>query len=247
MNTTIASQPTTAPRTSPTDRKAPVRRFLGVVARPQSYRNIGYLLLGLPLGTIWFTVLVSGLSVAASMLVVALLGIPMLWGMWYVIRAFANAERSVANALLDQDIPIAPMVSTHRGNLWVRLRDMTRERPRWRELAYLMLRFPAGVATFTATVTALAVPIILAYAPIYARYVGDSFGDWFWASEIEDFASNSPWSWLLVPFGLATLIVSFHVMNALANVCARWSAAWLHIDQQEIALNHKPINDTIND
>jgi hypothetical protein len=174
-------------------------------------------------------VLTTGLSVAGSMLVFALLGIPMLMGMWYVIRAFANVERSVANVLLDQDIPFAPIASTHRGNLWVRLRSTTAERDRWRELAYLMLRFPAGIATFAAAVTALSAPIFVAYAPIYVRYVDDSFGDWFWASDLEDFVSNSPWSWLLVPLGLALLIVSFHLMNALAYSCARWSAAWLHI------------------
>jgi len=242
MNTAVAPQSTTAPRTSLSNRTSAVRRFFGVVARPQSYRSIGYLLLGLPLGTVWFTVLISGLSVAASMLVVALLGIPMLWGMWYVIRAFANVERSVANALLDQDIPFAPLMSTHRGNLWVRLREMTRERDRWRELEYLMLRFPAGVATFTVAVTALTAPIVVAYAPIYARYVDDSFGDWFWASELEDFSSNSPWSWLLLPLGLTMLIASFHLINALANACARFNAAWLHIDNQEIAPNRTPIN-----
>ena len=232
MNTALASQPTTARSTSPTTRTAPVRRFFGVVTRPQSYRSIGYLLLGLPLGTVWFTVLITGLSVAGSMLIVALLGIPMLLGMWYVIRAFANVERSVANALLEQDIPLGRIASTHRGNLWVRLRSLTAERDRWRELGYLMLRFPVGVATFTIAVAALTAPIIVAYAPIYARYVDDSFGDWFWASELEDFASNSPWSWLLLPLGLTMLIVSYHLMNALASRCARWNAAWLDIDHR---------------
>ena len=150
-----------------------MRRFFGVVAQPQSYRNLGYLLLGLPLGTLWFTVLITGLSVAVSMLVVALLGIPMLLGMWYVIRAFANVERATPTCCSVRHLARAPMRSTHRGNLWVRLRSMTSERDRWRELGYLMLRFPAGIATFTVAVTALAAPVIVAYAPIYARYVGD--------------------------------------------------------------------------
>ena len=62
-----------------------------------------------PLGTIWFAVLISGLSVGVSMLVVALLGIPMLWAMWYVVRWFANVERITANALLGQHLALAPM------------------------------------------------------------------------------------------------------------------------------------------
>ena len=51
MNTTTAPRPLPADRTHADPRGVHrVRRFFGVVARPQSYRNIAYLLLGLPLG-----------------------------------------------------------------------------------------------------------------------------------------------------------------------------------------------------
>jgi hypothetical protein len=204
-----------------------LRRFFGVVAQPDSYRSIAFLLIGLPLGTIWFTVLVTGISVALSMLVVALLGIPMLVGLWYVTRACANVERSVANALVGQHLPRSSMHSPHRGNLWVRLRAMTRDRDCRRELGYLMLRFPVGVATFTAAVTAIATPLMVAYAPIVARYDEQPFGDWALSSMMEDVASSSPWSWLLVPLGMVMLIASFHLMNAMARACGRWATAWL--------------------
>jgi hypothetical protein len=228
MNTTIVPRPTTTLDAGP--RTSPLRRFFGVVTRPQSYRNLGYLLLGLPLGTLWFAVLVSALSVSASLLVVALLGVPLLLGTWYVVRAFANVERGVANGLLDQDLPQAPLASGHRGNLWVRLKALSRERDRWRELGLLLLRFPAGIATFTIAVTALAVPLIVAYAPFSARYVDDSFGDWFWSDELERFATSA-WSWFLVPLGLGLLFVAFHLMNGLAKACGRWAAAWLDADK----------------
>ena len=109
---------------STTGRTSPVRRFFSVVAQPQSYRNIGYLLLGLPLGTIWFSVLISAVSVGLSMLVVALLGIPILLGTWYVIRALANVERGTANALLGGRLALPPVAAPNRGNLWVRLREL---------------------------------------------------------------------------------------------------------------------------
>jgi hypothetical protein len=227
MNTWFSAHATMPSGGDRATRTSRVRHLVCVVARPHSYRNIGYLLLGLPLGTVWFTVLVGGLSVGGSLLVVALLGIPMLLGMWYVVRAFANVERAVANVLLDRDIAFAPMGSAHRGNPWVRLRSMTRERDRRRELGYLMLRFPVGIATSTAAVTALTVPAAVAYAPFAARYVDDSFGDWFWSSTLHDAASSSPWSWCLVPLGLAMLLGSFQLMNALAHACGTWTATWL--------------------
>ena len=90
------------------------------------------------------------------MLVVALLGIPMLLGTLVRRSArFANVERGAANVLLGRHLARAPMASADRGNLWVRLRSMSSERDRWRELGYLMLRFPVGIATFTVAVTAL--------------------------------------------------------------------------------------------
>ena len=161
------------------------------------------------------------------MLVVALLGIPMLWACGTSFRAFANVERGVANALLGVQIPYAPMRPTDRGNLWVRLRSISREPDRRRELGYLMMRLPAGIATFATAVTALTVPVVVAYAPISARFVDDSFGDWLWASELHDFASSSPWSWALVPVGVAALVAAVHLLDALAAACGRWAAAWL--------------------
>ena len=231
MNTTTISQQNTPTHSHQTNRTSLVRRILDVVAQPQSYRNIGYLLLGLPLGTAWFTVLVTGYATAISMLVVALLGIPILLGMWYVTRWLANFERGTANVLLGHQLPPAPMASPHRGNLWVRLRSMSRDRDRRRELGFLLLRFPVGIATFVAAATALATPLLVAYAPFDIRY-GDKhpFGDWALSSRMEDVASSS-WAWFLVPAGLAMPVASFHIINVLAKSCARWTAAWLGTDQ----------------
>ena len=210
-----------------TDRRRSPRRLLGVVAEAQSYRNIAYLLLGLPLGTAWFTVLVTGVSVGVSMLAVALLGIPLLLAVGYLGRPFANVERWLAGALLGRRVPLRPLRPSHRGNPWVRLRTIAAERDRRRELVHLVLRFPVGVATFVAAVTALTTPLIVAYAPFGVRYDDDhTFGSWAWSGELDAFASSS-WSWSLVPLGLAMLIGSFHLLNAMADACGRWTATAL--------------------
>ena len=228
MNTSSLPAWSDSPATAQApDRSSPARRFFGVVARPQSYRNITYLLLGLPLGTLWFSVLVTVASVSVSMLIVALLGIPMLIGMWYAVRAFANVERGVANLLLGEHTAQAPMAAGVTGNLWVRLREMSRDRARWRELGYLMLRFPAGITTFTAATTALSASLWVVWAPFHVRLVDDEpFGNWAGSSRLEDL-TTSPWSWTLVPLGMALLFVAFHAMNALARACGRWTHAWL--------------------
>ena len=218
--------------TATINRPSTIDRFFGVVVEPDSYRNIAYLLLGLPLGTVWFAALVTGVSVAASMLVVALIGIPALLGMWYVTRAFANVERGLANVLLHENLSYAPVESRHHGNVWVRLRAMSRDRARWREIGYLLLRLPAGVATFTAATVALSTPLWLIWAPFHARIVDDTpFGSWFGASELEDI-TTSPWATLLVPLGMVLLVAAFHVLNALAQACGRWTTSALTMEDE---------------
>jgi hypothetical protein len=207
-----------------------MRRFFGVVGQAQSYRNIGYLMLGLVLATAWLTLLVTALSVSLSLVVVALLGIPLLLGTWYAVRAFANIERALANVLLGTNIRLAPMASRQRGNVWLRLVGMSRERSRWRELAYLSVRIPVGVATFVITVVALAVPLALIWAPIEAHRV-DDFGNWSGSTELHD-AASSPWSWGLIALGLGLLVVSIHLLNGLAGRCGRWTAGQLDVDRQ---------------
>ncbi len=232
MNTTItqlASRTPNLPTTAIVDgRRDPsrLRRTLGVGSDPQSYRNIAYLLLGLPMGILWFSLLVSVVSIGISTLFIALLGIPALIGCWYLTRTIANIERVTANTLLSQQLSPARF-DAPTGNLWSRLRAMSTDRARWRELGFVLLRFPVGVATFTAAVGLLTTSATVAYAPFYVRYSDDhSFGDWTLSSRLEDITS-SPWAWLLVPLGTLSLIASLHLMSKLAEACGRWTSAWL--------------------
>jgi len=213
-------------------RPSSTRRFFGVVRSSQTYRNLAYLLLGLPLGTAWFVALVTAVSVGISTLVVALAGIPILIGAWFATRLFANIERRAANTLLGLDLPLAPHAGAG-GNLWVRLRSMCSDRDRWRELGYVLLRFPVGVATFTATLVLPAVAASIAYAPFYARLDdGHSFGSWtvgdtHISARFEHFASTSPWAWVMVPVGALVFFAAFHALNGIAKLCGAWAKAQL--------------------
>ena len=223
MTASHAVPPAEAAYRSP--RTSPWRRFFDVVAQARSYRRIGFLLAGLPLGTAWFTALVAAVSTSVTMLVVGLVGIPMLWVTWLAVRAFANVERHATSVLLDRHLPAAP-IEAGTGNVWARLRSFSRDRDRWNELAYLLLRFPAGIATFTIAVTVLATPVLLATAPLHARLDDHPFGDWAHSGDMER-AATSPWAWLLVPLGVVLVFAAFHLLNRLAEWCGAWASAWL--------------------
>ena len=189
-----------------------------VTAKAQSYLNIVYLLLGLPLGTLYFTLLVTGFSVGVSLIVIALLGIPILIGLWYVVRGVMVFERGLASTLLDIEIGPIPALPSVDGGLWSRFKAFMSDGPTWRGIQFLLLRFPAGVATFTIAVTLISVSVGLAFAPVYMW----SSDDVTWGSRTFD---PFPWSFALVPIGILLVFVSLHAMNALAAACGRW-AKW---------------------
>jgi hypothetical protein len=82
-------------------RKVP---FFGVVADPQSYLNIVYLLLGLPLGIAYFVVLVTGISLGLG-LVVIWVGIPVLLLVFLISWAMCQFEWVLTNTMLRENIP----------------------------------------------------------------------------------------------------------------------------------------------
>ena len=78
--------------------------FFGVIAEPQSYINIFYLLLAFPLGIAYFMFLVTGISAGAGLIIIWV-GVPILAlvpaGSW----AMCEFERILAVRLLKEDIP----------------------------------------------------------------------------------------------------------------------------------------------
>ena len=192
----------------------------GVAVKGQSYRNILYLLLGLPLGTLYFTVLVTVTSVGLSLIVLALVGIPLLIGLWYVIRSLMSFERGLAMLLLGVDIAPLPAAPRVAGGLWKRFVALWSDRGTWRGIQYLLFRFPAGIATFTIAVTLTATSLAMAFAPTY-MWTSD---DLTWADRTFD---PFPWSFALVLVGIVLFFVSLHVMNALAFVCGGWARSSL--------------------
>ncbi len=197
----------------------PSTGFFGVAADPQSYSNVVYLLLGLPLGTFYFTILVTGFSLGVGLMVLALVGIPILIGLWYLVRGLMGFERHLAINLLRVDIARIPLLPVEVG-LWTKFKAFMADRPTWVGIGYLFLRFAVGIATFTIAVTLIATSVGLAFAPT-----------WAWASSDLEWGSWTfdpfPWSFLAVPVGIIGLFVSLHVLNALARLCGRWARASL--------------------
>lgn len=176
-------------------------------------------LLGLPLGVTYLVWLLTGLSLGVG-LAITLIGIPILTLVLASVRPLLTAERGMANALLGAGIPDAPLTSGGDG-VGARFKAYWTDAASWRGIAYLLVRFPAGLATFTIAIAAFGVAASLLAAPIVAPIDGDpwTFGDWQVDTVVEGLA--------LVPAGVITLVAAGWIsegLGALSRELARWGA-----------------------
>jgi len=199
-----------------------MRVFFGVVAKPQSYVNIFYLLLAFPLGIAYFVFLVTGISVGVGLLIIWV-GVPILAlvlaGSW----AMYEFERILAVKLLKEDIPHtikdrstvidAPQALSLEERLivgaWRRLKSHLTNRLTWTGIFYLFLKFPLGIASFVVVVVLVSVTGAFLGAPSY-YWVGDGIELGIWQVDVL-------WEAILLTLaGIPLVFISLHLINLIA-------------------------------
>ncbi len=121
----------------------------------QSYRNIAYLLLSLPLGLCYFAVLVAGVTLVSTTFMIWI-GIPILVLLLHICWQLAMFERRRAIDWLGVEIPPVSMEAPASIFRWSSLTARLSNRMTWKTLAYLLLKFPLGACFFTITIVSLA-------------------------------------------------------------------------------------------
>jgi hypothetical protein len=113
------------------------------------WRRVAFMLLTLPLGVLYFGILVAGLASAVGGAFI--IGIPLFVGLMFLWRALARFERRLLRRMLDVGIENpyrAPVSATRLG----RIRDRASDPATWKDLAYLLLLLPMGLVSFTVVV-----------------------------------------------------------------------------------------------
>ncbi|MEF8853606.1 MAG: sensor domain-containing protein [Haloarculaceae archaeon] len=147
----------------PTSPRAALRWFFGVPLRVQTYANLLYLALTLPLGACYLAVLAVGLALGGSLLVV-LVGAVVVLGLLYVLRELAAFERALADGLLTVDVPAresAPPAAPTESVVHV-LTDLRT----WTGVVYVASEFGLGVAVFVAMTLLSLTSLVLTLAPL---------------------------------------------------------------------------------
>jgi signal transduction histidine kinase len=226
-----------------------VNLLVGVVWRKQTYLNLAYLIATLPLGVIYFTVLVTGISVGLGTAVIGV-GFAVLLLTLACWRGLAIFERHLVMWWLNVPIPpMAPLVPANR-TWWQRVSATLANPVTWKSLAYLFIEFPFGIFALTATTALLSISLVALGYPlvyllgnaVYAANPGLPAGSMFYGIMLNGHleAGALIFTLLFSILGIFLTLGSLHALNGLAYGWGQFARVMLGMSQtaQRLAEAH---------
>jgi uncharacterized membrane protein len=141
------------------------KRFFSVYLDPRAYTSIFYMLLALATGILYFTVVVTGLSLSFGFAIL-IIGIPFFLAFIGVTRVIALGEGRLIEAVTGERMPRRPMHPGPPAGWLTRIGEMLSDVRTWTTLLYMLLMLPLGIVYFTVTVTGLAVGLAFTSLPL---------------------------------------------------------------------------------
>jgi len=142
-----------------------LKRFLGVYDDPKAWGALLYMLISLVTGIVYFTWVVTGLSLSVSL---AIFIFGLLFAVFFAVslRGLALLEGRIVEGLLGVRMPRRSLFF-QKGTTWFeRLKTNLTDRHIWLTLIYFFLQLPLGVIYFTLIVTLFSLSIGLMAAPL---------------------------------------------------------------------------------
>lgn len=206
---------------------AGLHRLVNPLVDPQTYRNIVFLLLRLPLGIAYFTTFFTGLALGIVLTPLGV-GIPLL-GIIIGSSDYAGMlEAKITSLLLDRELIHVPIHEPHEQPPVEYLKATLTEPRSYLLVAYFLVSLAVGIATFTFVVLVFTLSIVLLMAPLAStlfatRYTVPAF-EQAGSTVVVD---TLPQELALSVAGLLLLIVGMHAANVLAAGHGRGTAALL--------------------
>src|SRR3954449_11762840 len=188
--------------------------------------DTAYLLLGLPAGTIAFTVVVTGWATALG-LAITLIGQPIALATIVVSRGMAEGERRRAALVLG-----APVRGRYRpavtGRIIDRLKAVFADGQTWKDLGWHLLLLPVGIVGFTVAVVCWCWSLFCLTFPIWFKITPA-------AADFGDFTLNAWWHAVVVfAIGIATLPITVALLRGSAAGTGALARLLLGSDTEEL-------------
>ena len=180
--------------------------------------NLIYLLMSLPLGILYFVILITGFSLGAGLLI-TLVGLPILVAMIFVTYILGDLDRTMTSKLLGVKIPKPEARPSNNDSAKSILVAQLKSLEFWKELGYLLLKMPLGVISFTLAIVFVSLSLGLIAAPFIVTYVPDA-QIMLWNGFVVDTMQSALVTSLV---GLGIGAVSVVLINGLANAMGVFS------------------------
>jgi hypothetical protein len=193
----------------------------GTRPNPPLLGSVAYLVMNLPVGIGAFVFVAVTLSVGLGTAIIWV-GVAVLALSILAMRGLATLERLRVHAMLGTYIasPYRPL--PERGRWMTRIKDPAT----WKDMAYLVLILPLGIAEFVIMVVSWSVSLYLTLLPLYWSWIPDD-----WEIVMDDHPLWQVDSWLgTLPFaglGVLLLAVTIIITNALGTMHAVYARAML--------------------
>jgi hypothetical protein len=142
------------------------RLIFGPFAEQRVWTSLVYMILSLATGIAYFTIVVTGLSVAGGMSVL-IVGLPLFMLVLATIRGLALLEGRLVEGLLGTRMPRRGRSTPPNLGFWNRMLWWLKDGHTWASLAYMLLMLPLGIIYFTIAVTGLSLGLGLVTTPIW--------------------------------------------------------------------------------
>jgi hypothetical protein len=155
------------------------RQIFGVFVDPAVYKALAYMIIALGTGIAYFTIVVTGVSTSAGMLVL-IIGIPLFVGVLGIVRAMSLFEGRVVELFLGTRMPRRPRAEPPNAGFFQRMWFWVKDGRTWLSMLYMVLMLPLGIIYFTIAVTGLAVGLSLITTPLWAwaGWLGNRTFEW---------------------------------------------------------------------
>ena len=141
------------------------KRFLSVYEDPKAWGALLYMLISLVTGIVYFTWVVTGLSLSLSL---AIFIFGLLFAVFFIVslRGLALLEGRIVEGLLGVRMPRRSLFFQNGTTWFDRLKTNLTDKRVWLTLVYFFLQMPLGVIYFTLIVTLFSLSIALMAAPL---------------------------------------------------------------------------------
>lgn len=213
-------------RRHPSDRKRSGRGgFFSIALDPKAYGGMLYALLALPIGIIYFTWVVAGLSMSAGFAIL-IIGVPFTLLFIASVRFIALMEGRIVEALLGKRMPRRLPSEEKVKGLWPRIGAMLADPRTWSTMFYMVLQLPLGIAYFTITVTGLALSLSLVTAPLAELVTGRDLVR-FHSPSLDAFSESALGIAAMEITGVLLFFLILHALRGLTWLHARYAEATL--------------------